>query len=53
MNWCGPQKPLRVEICMTPGADSGLCDCFNELCSASLLCAKLISHVVTSKRLAA
>ena len=20
---CGPQKPLRVEICMTPGADSG------------------------------
>jgi hypothetical protein len=21
---CGPQKPLRVEICMTPGADSGL-----------------------------
>src|ERR1039457_1259955 len=29
------------------------CDCSNELCSASLLCAKLISHVVTSKRLAA
>ena len=21
---CGPQKPLRVEICMTPGADSEL-----------------------------
>src|ERR1022692_4864197 len=21
---CGPQKPLRVEFCMTPGADSGL-----------------------------
>jgi hypothetical protein len=20
---CGPQKPLRIEICMTPGADSG------------------------------
>src|ERR1035438_8284778 len=41
---CGPQKPLRVEICMTPGADSGFsCDCSKELCSGFLLCAKLIS----------
>jgi hypothetical protein len=29
------------------------CDCSKELCSAFLLCAKLISHVAPSKRLAA
>jgi hypothetical protein len=29
------------------------CVCSNELCSASLLCAKLFSHVAPSKRLAA
>jgi hypothetical protein len=51
---CGPQKPLRVAICMTPGADSGFFPrFFDELCSASLRCANLVSHVVTSQRLAA
>src|ERR1039458_8232537 len=37
---CGPQKPLRVEICMTPGADSGLfLRLFQRtLCSVLALC---------------
>ena len=48
------KKPLQVAICMTSGADPVVsCDCYKELCSASVLCAKLISHVATSKRLAA
>src|ERR1035437_1156602 len=40
---------------MTPGADSGFLLRFvpKNSCSAFLLCAKLISHVVTSKRWAA
>lgn len=51
---CGPQKPVRVEIWMTPGADFGpFMQLAKELCSAFLRCAKLISHVVTAKRLAA
>jgi hypothetical protein len=51
---CAPQKPLQVTTCMTPGADSNLfLPLAKELCSAFLLCAKLISHVATSMRLAA
>jgi hypothetical protein len=51
---CAPQKPLRVEICMTAGADSGLILWLaKESCSASLLCAKLISHVAASRPLQA
>jgi hypothetical protein len=51
---CAPQKPLQVAICMTPGADSSRClPLAKELCSTFSLCAKLISHVATSMRLAA